>query len=295
DPGESGGAAAGLGGGGSAGMSGGGTAGSIAGQGGGGAAGAGGAYAGAGGGGAGAGAGGAGGAGTSGGGAGAGASAGAAGAGGAGAGGAGAGGAAAGGAAAGGAAAGGAAAGGAAAGGTCGNGIKEAGEQCDDAVAGSTSSSSPKCSNTCTSVSTQACVDCENAGDCFESVNNCLGVALPFNAAQQTQCYSVITCIQKSNCFDGTGTIGKCYCGSLSTSACSAAPFTGAGAPDGACAAEIKAGFPTFDTNAQVLGGLSATNFPSGAAMSRLSCQKGANQSACLDTCGFTAGGPAFP
>jgi hypothetical protein len=56
-----------------------------------------------------------------------------------------------------------------------------------------------------------------------------------------------------------------------------------------------RAGFSLFTTNQQVLGGLSATNFPSGAAMSRLSCQKGANQSACLGVCGFTAGGPAFP
>jgi hypothetical protein len=178
----------------------------------------------------------------------------------------------------------------------CGNGKVEAGEQCDDAVAPFPSSPvSPTCSNTCKKISTSACVACENNGDCFESVNNCLGVASPFSTAQQGACFDVISCIQQSNCFDGTGTIGKCYCGSLSTAACSAAPFTGAGSPDGACVAAIKAGFPTFTTNSQVLGGLSATNFPSGAAMSRLSCQKGANASACLDTCGFTAGGPAFP
>lgn len=29
-------------------------------------------------------------------------------------------------------------------------------------------------------VSTPACVACENAGDCFESVNNCLGVGPAF-------------------------------------------------------------------------------------------------------------------
>jgi hypothetical protein len=59
--------------------------------------------------------------------------------------------------------------------------------------------------------------------------------------------------------------------------------------------AQIKAGFPTFTSNAAVLGGLVATDFPSGAAMKRLSCQKGANSSACLTTCGFNAGGPVFP
>jgi hypothetical protein len=172
----------------------------------------------------------------------------------------------------------------------CGDGIvNQASEECDDKGA------SPTCSNTCKKISTAACVTCENAGDCFESVNNCVGVAAPFTTAQQTACFSVMSCIEKNNCFDGTGTLGKCYCGSLALGPCGAAPFTGAGSPDGACVAEIKAGFPTFTTNSQILGGLSATNFPSGAALSRLSCQKGANQSACLDTCGFTAGGPAFP
>ncbi len=181
------------------------------------------------------------------------------------------------------------------AGGTCGNGVKESSEQCDDAAGSSTDSTSATCSNTCTKISTQACVDCENAGDCFESVNNCLGVAIPFNATQQTQCYSVISCIQKSNCFDGTGTLGKCYCGTLSTTDCGAAPFTGAGSPNGACVAEIKAGFPTFTTNSQVIAGSWPPTSPSGAGMKRLSCQKGANASACLDVCGFTTGGPAFP
>ena len=104
-----------------------------------------------------------------------------------------------------------------------------------------------------------------------------------------------MACIEKTNCFDGTGTLGKCYCGSLSTAACGAAPFTGAGSPDGLCVKEIQAGFPTFTTNSQVLGGLTATDFAAGAAMKRLSCQKGANSSACLTTCGFATGGPAFP
>ncbi len=178
----------------------------------------------------------------------------------------------------------------------CGNGKVEAGEQCDDAVAPFPSSpSSPTCTNTCKKVSTDACVTCENAGDCFESVNNCLGVVAPFADADQGKCYDVMACIESSNCFDGTNTIGSCYCGSLNTTDCGAAPFTGPGSPNGACAAIIRAGFPTFTKNSEVLAGLSATKFPSGAAMKRLSCQKGANGSACLGTCGFTAGGPAFP
>ena len=81
----------------------------------------------------------------------------------------------------------------------------------------------------------------------------------------------------------------------LDTGPCGAAPFTGAGSPNGPCVAEIKAGFPTYTTNQQVLGGLTATDFPSGAAMKRLNCQKTADGSACLTTCGLNAGGAAFP
>jgi hypothetical protein len=170
---------------------------------------------------------------------------------------------------------------------TCNNGVVETGEQCDG--------ESPTCSNTCQKISSNACVACENAGDCFESVDNCAGVAAPFSSIERSQCYDVMRCIESSNCFDGTGTLGKCYCGDLSISACGSAPFTGAGSPNGACVNQIKAGFPTFTSNSAILGGLVATDFPSGAAMKRLSCQKGANSSACLGTCGFTAGGPAFP
>jgi hypothetical protein len=178
----------------------------------------------------------------------------------------------------------------------CGDGIVGTAEECDDSVPPFPASPvSATCSGTCQKISTPACVACEKAGDCFESVDNCKGVAAPFSAAQQTSCFDVMTCIEKSNCFDGTNTLGRCYCGSLNTTQCGAAPFTGPGSPDGACVAQIKAGFPTFTANSQVIAGLVATNFPSGAAMKRLSCQKGANSSACLDACGFTGGGPAFP
>jgi hypothetical protein len=123
----------------------------------------------------------------------------------------------------------------------CGNGIVDNGEECDDSVPPFPDPpSSPVCSNTCKKISTPACVDCENAGDCFESVNNCTGVAAPFSTADQNKCFDVMRCIEQSNCFDGTGTLGNCYCGSLGLGACGAAPFTGPGSPDGACVAEIR-------------------------------------------------------
>ncbi|HYQ03176.1 MAG TPA: hypothetical protein VER96_31095 [Polyangiaceae bacterium] len=179
---------------------------------------------------------------------------------------------------------------------TCGDGVVEGAEACDDGTGLGSPIASPKCSNKCEKISTQACVDCENAGDCFETVNNCLGNFTPFTDAQQSECFDVMKCIERSNCLDGTGTLGSCYCGSIKdTAACAAAPFTGPGSPDGACVKEIQAGFPGLTTNSAILGGLTAGAFPSGAAMGRLNCQKIANHSACLIPCGLNAGGPPFP
>lgn len=198
----------------------------------------------------------------------------------------------------------------------CGNGQVDLGEQCDrgrpiaseggtgggsEAVAG-TSSGGPSglvekygqlCSNTCQAVGTRACFECEAP----YMVDNCLGSAeAPFTEAQQAACFSVMRCIQKSNCFDGTATFGtKCYCGSLPIAACSGAPYTGPGSPDGPCVQEIQAGLSKSASNVVVLGNLTSTSYPSGAAMLRLSCQRDCDSRACADRCGFTIGGAAFP
>jgi len=198
----------------------------------------------------------------------------------------------------------------------CGNGQVDAGEQCDSGMlstsgggtsgggtsggvagagAGPIAKYGELCSNTCEAVGSEACLACEKAqGEGLE--DNCLGVNAPFNAAEQAACFAVMRCIQKSNCFDGTATFGtNCYCGSLALSACSGAPYTGAGSPDGPCVKEIQAGFPTVATNAVVLGELTFVGYPAGAAMLRLGCQRGCNMGECADKCGFTIGGPAFP
>jgi hypothetical protein len=174
----------------------------------------------------------------------------------------------------------------------CGDGVLDPGEECDPAGASAT------CSNGCQRVSTDACVQCELAGDCFDLTQNCSGQAgTAFTATQKTQCFSVMRCIEQSNCDDGTGTLGQCYCGSLSVTACAQAPFdlSQPGAANGACAAAIQAGMPGLTNNAAVLGGFTASQLPAGAAIQRLNCQKLANNSACSGTCGFSPGGPAFP
>jgi hypothetical protein len=142
-------------------------------------------------------------------------------------------------------------------------------------------------------------LSCEGNGSCSGFSTNCIsvgGVALP--QAAQTQCNAVLSCIESSNCFDGTGTLGgTCYCGTLDLATCQAAAFdlTKPGAPNGACAAAIQAGMPGVTSNATVLAGLTAASRPAGAAMQRLNCDKTADSKACNDSCGFTAGGAAFP
>jgi hypothetical protein len=173
--------------------------------------------------------------------------------------------------------------------GVCGDGITNvvSGEACDDA--GPTA----LCSGQCEIVSTRACVDCELAGDCYESIDNC--VHPDFSPENTELCYDVMECIQESDCFDGD-TLGNCYCGSMTLGECIAAPFDGDGAPDGACRALIQAGFlGRADTNSEVLGMLTYTRAPSGAAMQRLNCQDYANDHACREVCGHLPGGIDIP
>ena len=179
----------------------------------------------------------------------------------------------------------------------CGNGTVDTGETCD-VLKSDADNYGLLCSNTCYKVGTKACLDCENLDSCAESVHNCVGpAAKPFTEQESAACFAVMHCIQSKNCLDGKGSLGDCYCGSLNTAACSAAPFTGAGSPAGPCKAEIQAGMPDVSTNAAVLGGLTVTARPAGAAGQRLNCQKVSpnNGVTCAIPCGFADGGPAFP
>jgi hypothetical protein len=178
----------------------------------------------------------------------------------------------------------------------CGDGVAAGSEQCDNGTgtnAAPVPAPSRECSPQCERVATTACVDCEQGGNCVASSDNCLGpAATPFTFAQITTCYDVTQCIQDSNCLDGTGTLGSCYCGTLGTAACGAATFgpgTVNGMPDltrpnGPCAAIMVAGSPSLTTNSAILGGLTAKSRPGGAAGQRLNCQK--NDATCAPICG---------
>jgi hypothetical protein len=177
----------------------------------------------------------------------------------------------------------------------CGNAVVSGGEECDDGTGTSAApvkALSRVCSTECETISTAACVTCEQAGDCFASSDNCLGNARPaaqggpFSLTEIKVCTDVMQCIQDSNCLDGTGSLGKCYCGTLSTAACGAAPYdlTAAGAPNGPCAAIMQLGNPGVVTNSAILGGLTNKARPAGAAGQRLNCQK--TDATCAPLCG---------
>ncbi len=159
----------------------------------------------------------------------------------------------------------------------CGDGVVAAGEECEP-------KSSQTCSDTCQRVATDACVTCEQNGACAALSDACLN----FTGADRTLCYAVQECITDTNCGDGTNTLTSCFCGSLTTAACIAAPASGAGSPAGACAAKIR--------SAMAVGGVVASNndvlvryidetIAGGAAIARYNCDK--VDPACLTTCGF--------
>ena len=164
---------------------------------------------------------------------------------------------------------------------TCGDSKTEGTEECDDG------GPSRLCTDDCRVACTPACLACEQAGDCQFSSDNCLGPeGNPFTPSQVAACYDVLRCIQDSNCLDGAGSIGKCYCGTLVGQACDAAPFDlkMAGAPNGPCAAVMQLGAPTITSNAQMRAGVTTKTRPTGAAGQRLNCQK--TDPECKSICG---------
>ena len=157
----------------------------------------------------------------------------------------------------------------------------------DNAVTGTEECELPNtftCSDNCQSVATTACADCEQNGACFEFSNSCIDNTT--NAADRASCFDVQECISDSNCADGANTLTSCFCGTLGTSACIAAPLTGPGSPAGACAGVIRTAMGgAATTNAQVLTRFTNIAFPGGAAIARYNCTK--LDPGCTATCGF--------
>jgi len=155
----------------------------------------------------------------------------------------------------------------------CGDSTIEAGE-CEPP-------GSALCSDDCVEVASLACFDCEQASACYEFSENCL----VFAGAEQSLCYDVHECVNESGCADGENTLTSCFCGELDTSACIEAPSTGAGSPNGACAEIIRSAMGADATNSQVLTRYLNIEYPGGAAIARMNCDKLAPE--CIDVCGF--------
>jgi hypothetical protein len=149
------------------------------------------------------------------------------------------------------------------------------------------------CSPTCQQVASAECIACEEAADCAEFVNNCTAPAL--SEADQALCFDLLSCIQTSNCFDGSASLGSCYCGKLPLQQCLKAPMTGKGAPDGACRELILKGTPKATTQHQVLGLLTTLDHPAAYALARAQCQKVGVRGSCAEKCGFGAVAPSPP
>lgn len=152
---------------------------------------------------------------------------------------------------------------------------------------------SAMCSASCQRVSTPECVKCEAAGDCAPFANLCNAESL--SEADRQLCNDILSCVQTTNCFDGSASLGTCYCGKLDTKKCLQAPMKGPGAPDGVCRDLILKGMPDAKVQSHVLGNLTTRAHAAGNALSRANCQKLGNKELCANVCGFGPNSPAFP
>lgn len=157
-----------------------------------------------------------------------------------------------------------------------------------EAGADGTCKASSLCSPSCEPLVSAECAKCEAAGDCNAFPDNCESPLL--SPEERATCYEIYSCVQKSNCFDGSETtLGSCYCGKLDTKKCLAAPMSGAGSPDGVCRDVILKGMPNAKTQSHVLGNFTTRTHAAGLALSRLNCQKIGYKRQCSEVCGFGA------
>jgi cysteine-rich repeat protein len=167
--------------------------------------------------------------------------------------------------------------------GFCGDGISgnSPAEECDKG-GGANSSGTTSCSNDCQSVASAACLDCELAGDCGEfAIDGCAAVTgtAPNGQLRTNNCYSVLECLRDSGCGE-TGSVTECYCGTLATGVCVAAPNSGAGAPNGPCKEVIEDALET-ESPQEVLTSFTSLSLAGGWALSRVTCDK----TQCLAQC----------
>jgi hypothetical protein len=157
----------------------------------------------------------------------------------------------------------------------CGDGIVQAGEQCEPA-------STPKCGDDCRTIVSDQCYDCELNSACVAIASSC--VDLTTNELDQSLCYDVQHCIQDTGCAAGQNTLTSCFCGNLTLEECRSAPAVGDKAPNGACADVIRdAVGGSTASNALVLTRFTSNTNPAGIAIKRFQCLK--NDATCAPIC----------
>lgn len=164
----------------------------------------------------------------------------------------------------------------------CGNNVKEAGEVCD-----------PKftvndCGADCKSITTAACLTCENATSPGASAPNCsdfvncdsaVGVAAAGSPAAGTAksllCNETLDCVRDSGCASGGKAPIACYCGTADGAACQA------GNGNGVCKTQIERSLETTSFS-QIAARIGDVTFGGGVAMARIDC----DQTFCAAQCG---------
>lgn len=131
----------------------------------------------------------------------------------------------------------------------------------------------------------KTCAECEASSACSELMQGCS----KFSGDEAKACDAVKECVQRTGCGQGKKTFTSCYCGSLGTADCLAAPFEGKGAPAGDCREPIVKAYATVSSSSQVLTRFIETEYPGGAALARLNCLK----LNCQRECSFDKEGPA--
>jgi len=158
----------------------------------------------------------------------------------------------------------------------CGDGVKHPLEVCDPPLTVN------NCGRNCAAISTQACIDCDNASECSDFVD-CF--QLSGNAAAGTPgagkpkaqlCNETLDCVRDSGCAAGGNGIIKCYCGTANAADCQN------GLANGACKAEIERGLETT-AFAQISQRLKSPQFGGGIALARIDCE----QQVCKAACGL--------
>jgi hypothetical protein len=148
----------------------------------------------------------------------------------------------------------------------CGDGVRSGTEECEP-------SRSPTCSDDCVRVLSDECYACAQETACIQLANSCLEFTA--NEGDQTVCYDVMKCVQDSGCANNPAGLTSCFCGSLTTSQCVAAPPGGDEGPDGPCADVIRQATHADNLpNSVVLTRYLQRDNPAGIALRYLNCLK---------------------